>query len=295
MEDGATRTIEVLRIDAQPTASAAAEVRDGLRGAIAESPFAARLDDVLLATTELVTNAVLHGRSPITVSLSLGPESLRVAVQDGSAVSPTFSYLDPTAMTGRGLMIVAALAERWGVEPVEGGKCVWIEVDREPASAEVEADIDALLASWGDTLAIDPALESVRVVATDMSTRLLLEAETHTEGVLRELALHLSGGTPVDEVAREAEGILAAAEAFDAPRAEVARQLAVAGAAGLPTLDVELRFDRQDAEAVRDFSHAVDSADRLCRAGHLLHAPLAPPAKDALQDLLRRVLVQLGS
>jgi anti-sigma regulatory factor (Ser/Thr protein kinase) len=291
VEDSVT---EVLRVQAQPTASAAAEVRAKLRAVVADTPFADRLEDLLLAATELVTNAVLHGRQPLVVTVRTGAEVLRVTVQDGSAVSPTFSFLDPTAMTGRGLMIVASLCDRWGVDPVEGGKQVWVEVDRVPASAGSIADIDELLASWGDTL-VDPALESVRVVLTDVSTTLLLEAETHTEGVLRELSLQLAQGSGSQDVLAVAERIVASADGFAVQRSEMARQLALAKAAELATLDIELRLDRAEAEAVRDLSHALDEVQALCRQGVLLHEPLSAPFRDAQQEVLRRILAQLGS
>ena len=37
---------------------------------------------------------------------------------DGSPVSPSFSMLDPTAVTGRGLMLISAASDRWGVDPL---------------------------------------------------------------------------------------------------------------------------------------------------------------------------------
>lgn len=53
--------------------------------------FADRVDDALLAASELVTNAVLHGREPVAVHVLLSEVRLRVEVVDASAVSPSFS------------------------------------------------------------------------------------------------------------------------------------------------------------------------------------------------------------
>lgn len=36
--------------------------------------------------------------------------------------------LDPTAVTGRGLLLISAVSDRWGVEPSPDGKVVWFEL-----------------------------------------------------------------------------------------------------------------------------------------------------------------------
>jgi anti-sigma regulatory factor (Ser/Thr protein kinase) len=90
------------------------------------------LDSVLasveLPLSELVTNAVMHTRTDVEVVLRLGEGALRVEVYDGSPVLPSRRSHDMDAGTGRGLELVEALCERWGVEPGDGGKVVWFEV-----------------------------------------------------------------------------------------------------------------------------------------------------------------------
>jgi anti-sigma regulatory factor (Ser/Thr protein kinase) len=275
--------------DAAPTARAA------LRELLAGTPFAERLDDGELALSELVTNAVLHGRDPIGMTVTRTSVCVRVEVSDGSPVSPSFSMLDPTAVTGRGLMIISAASDRWGVEPLPDGKCVWFELHQGGAVDELEADVDALLAAWGDDLAGDPALEQVRIVLTDLDTDLLARAEAHVEGLLRELCL-LSGDQELpDATARVARAVLQAAAGMDAVRADLKHQLAVAVSAGQPRVDLTLTIQRDDAEVVRDFSHAIDEADRLSRAGRLLTAPAPAELSAARQAYLRRLLAQLSS
>ena len=56
-----------------------------------------------------------------------------------------------------------------------------------------------------------------------------------------------------------------------------------------------LTVQRDDAEVVRDFAHALDEADRLSRAGLLLMAPAPVELSDVRQAYLRRVLHQLAS
>lgn len=283
-----------VQLNLAPTPDAAAEVRRRLREAARGSVFESRLEDAELAGTELVTNAVLHGRQPIRVTIRLDDERLRVEVADASPVSPTFSLLDPTAVTGRGLLLVASVADHWGVEPDAEGKVVWMELSSRAPSAAEEADVEALLESWADELPTDPAYEQVRVVLTDLDTTLLAASEVHTDGVVRELALMAYDDEAGSRLRQSAVQILQATTAFEPVHAELKRQLAIAVAHGRPLVDIELRITRQDAELIRDYSHGLDAAQRLCGFGELLHE--LPPAEvtDIRREYLRRILAQLS-
>ena len=289
-----TDVVEMRELSLRAVPDAAPEAREALSTLLTATPFAHRSDDGALAVSELVTNAVLHGREPIVLRLVRGERSVRVEVQDGSPVSPSFSMLDPTAVTGRGLMLISAASDRWGVEPTPEGKQVWFELLEGGRADELEADVDALLAAWGDDLAEDPALEQVRVVLTDLDTQLVARAEAHVEGLLRELCLLVGDEAPA-QTRRVARSVLQAAAGMDAVRADVKHQLAVAVSAGQPLVDLTLTIQRDDAELVRDFSHAVDEADRLSRAGELLTAPAPAELSEARQSYLRRLLAQLTS
>jgi anti-sigma regulatory factor (Ser/Thr protein kinase) len=83
-----------------------------------------------LLVSELVTNAVIHGRTSATIEVHQPPGTLRVAVRDDNPVLPPVGELPSlTAESGRGLTIVSVLADNWGIEAVEGGKAVWFELD----------------------------------------------------------------------------------------------------------------------------------------------------------------------
>jgi len=85
--------------------------------------------DVMLMVSELATNAVLHARSPFTVTLIRRGCRLRVEVFDDNSRLPTFALVPPDANSGRGLTLVQALAGAWGVEThVDTGKTIWFEV-----------------------------------------------------------------------------------------------------------------------------------------------------------------------
>jgi anti-sigma regulatory factor (Ser/Thr protein kinase) len=81
-----------------------------------------------LLTSELVTNAVLHAATPMSVTLHVLPGRIRIDVADGDPTFPAMKEYSRDAATGRGLTLFNALAADWGVLPVEGGKIVWFEL-----------------------------------------------------------------------------------------------------------------------------------------------------------------------
>jgi anti-sigma regulatory factor (Ser/Thr protein kinase) len=88
-----------------------------------------RLDDVRLCTSELVTNALLHGTSTddvILVRVEFHDAQLLVEVHDGGDGMPRQRQAQDTSDDGRGLLLVSAVADDWGVAAREGpGKRVW--------------------------------------------------------------------------------------------------------------------------------------------------------------------------
>jgi anti-sigma regulatory factor (Ser/Thr protein kinase) len=86
------------------------------------------LDVIELLTSELVTNAVLHARTSVGVSVEVHAGMVRVAVRDGSLAPPVLRRYDRAAITGRGLQLLDALADRWGVDEAKAGKQVWFEM-----------------------------------------------------------------------------------------------------------------------------------------------------------------------
>ncbi|MEU9779529.1 SpoIIE family protein phosphatase [Streptomyces phaeochromogenes] len=88
------------------------------------------LDDLSFATelmlSELVTNAIRYGTGPIQVRM-LHDRSLICEVFDGSNTSPHLRYAASTDEGGRGLFLVAQLAERWGTRYTPAGKVIWTE------------------------------------------------------------------------------------------------------------------------------------------------------------------------
>lgn len=85
-------------------------------------------DIVLLLTSELVTNAVLHAGSDVDLSLRLAGSVLQITVADRSPVQPVIRQQRDEATNGRGMLLLDAMATRWSVVPTEAGKIVWFEV-----------------------------------------------------------------------------------------------------------------------------------------------------------------------
>ncbi|WEO93720.1 SpoIIE family protein phosphatase [Streptomyces sp. FXJ1.172] len=79
-----------------------------------------------LILSELVTNAIRYGRGPIGVRL-LRDRTLICEVSDRSTTSPHLRYAATTDEGGRGLFLVAQLADRWGTRYSPNGKIIWAE------------------------------------------------------------------------------------------------------------------------------------------------------------------------
>ncbi|MGX1668635.1 ATP-binding protein [Streptomyces sp. NPDC055400] len=83
--------------------------------------------DLELMAGELIANAVVHTGAPLVVCVRWAGERLRVEVTDVDAVVPSAASAGEDAETGRGLLLVEALADAWGVAPDRAGKTVWFE------------------------------------------------------------------------------------------------------------------------------------------------------------------------
>ena len=134
-----------------PVADAVARARRHVRRALRDLDAVEVEDSAELAVSELVTNAVLHARTPLTLAVRATPAGgVRVEVADASPVPLRVRRLGAAATTGRGLLVVEALSSEWGVEPLPAGpgKTVWFVplpgagdpgLDADAWAAEVEA------------------------------------------------------------------------------------------------------------------------------------------------------------
>lgn len=87
-----------------------------------------RCEDLALAVSELVTNAIRHGGDPVTLTVLPHDDGVRVEVTDGSPELRPGAAPEQLDTGRRGLWLVDAVCRAWGWHPVDGGKCVWCQL-----------------------------------------------------------------------------------------------------------------------------------------------------------------------
>ncbi|PNG19099.1 SpoIIE family protein phosphatase [Streptomyces cahuitamycinicus] len=113
-------------------ASARSFVRDTLQG----WGFADIIDDAVVLTSELVTNAVVHAGTSADVLCLRSDDGVRIEVADRypereiPLQATAVNMGSPDREGGRGLQLCAALAGRWGVEYIPTHKTVWFQLDQ---------------------------------------------------------------------------------------------------------------------------------------------------------------------
>ena len=113
-----------------PLGTTPRKARAFVRATFADWHITDPLDDVLLLTTELVTNGVVHAGTDVEVVVETSGVSLIVSVGDRYSARqlPTVVTAPPeTSESGRGLLLIRSIANRWGVEHSATGKAVWFE------------------------------------------------------------------------------------------------------------------------------------------------------------------------
>lgn len=120
----------------------AAKAREITRGTLSSRGLAALIDDVVLMVDELVVNAVVHGQGPLQLCLRVdreagtdgarGQAALVCEVTDASPHMPRARGGRELDENGRGLQVVAVLADEFGIRRYGRGKVVWFRVPAAP-------------------------------------------------------------------------------------------------------------------------------------------------------------------
>ena len=241
-------------------------------------------DQLVLIGSELVTNAVLHARTGLTLTLELREDRVRISVKDHSQTPATLRHYRPDALTGRGLGVVAALSDRWGVSTAADGKVVWAELQ---ANGAAHAPVDP---SPADPPVAPPApppdapgSRPVRFPGVPVDDYLQLQA--HNDALFRELELisiELEGDSAAEVAAPLADLVDQLYRRFRGQRDGYRDVVAAAQAAGQPTVDLATAATPAAVAGAHGYLALLEQADDLCRAGVLL-TPEPSPAVRALR------------
>ena len=267
-----------------PELASAGRARGLVDAAVREWGLTHLASDVALGVSELVANAVLHAHTAIELLVERKGSGIRAGVRDTSAHDVSLPWhpvegeggdwggdvLDTEAMTGRGLMLVASIADAWGVEVDDGGKTVWMEFG---TGASPEAPVGPDEAGPGPA---PDATDALPVRLVGVPVRLALANDANLDDVIREFqVLTMSDKETAHPVPRPlirlAEEILE--RAFE-PRLEAREAARAAAAAGQRLFDLTMVVP---AELVPDLWHltlVLEQVTGYCRQGALLS--LAP-------------------
>ncbi|MET7965728.1 SpoIIE family protein phosphatase [Micromonospora sp. NPDC005305] len=163
MNGGSDEHVRSVRLPADRRTPAAA--RALVRSVLAEADLHELLNEALLLTTELTTNAVEHARTELDIEVEADPAGLTVTVTDFASgpvdelmvgVRNITSDITEVAERGRGLLLVDHFASRWGTTYLPTGKGVWFRLDRPNLGAaarpaETRAALAALAPADGGT------------------------------------------------------------------------------------------------------------------------------------------------
>jgi anti-sigma regulatory factor (Ser/Thr protein kinase) len=126
-------------VDLPCSAASAGQARRWTGELLSEPRYAAICDDGVLLVSELVTNAVLHARTGVRISVWDADDGVRFEVTDFTATPPRRRLADRLATTGRGLGLLDARSVDWGVEVDDDATTVWFVLDPGRPIDEVRA------------------------------------------------------------------------------------------------------------------------------------------------------------
>lgn len=116
----------------EPTTSSIRKARSFVAATLAAWHLEALSDRAVLLTSELATNAVVHARTRFRLSVYLDDE-VTIEVGDESGELPRVEAAPVDGDRGRGLLLVAELASKWGSRVEGRGKTVWFTLALDPS------------------------------------------------------------------------------------------------------------------------------------------------------------------
>jgi len=236
-----------------------------------------------MAVSEVVTNALLHGESPIRVRVRGTLEHPRVEVTDASHEPPVLPGSEPLTddddfllTFGRGLDIVARCSSAWGAEIEDDGKVDWFV----PAlDANEEAGVEGLITGLPSDEEPDPAIERVTIDIRGVPLRSFLDFQVHYRELRREvrlLALTHETDYPLAKTLSDLFGSL------DRVLREGIRpdQVEAALRSGHTNTDLIVDMPLTTASSIGRFLELLDLADAFCREERLLSLARSPEQRE---------------
>jgi anti-sigma regulatory factor (Ser/Thr protein kinase) len=295
-----------VRLVADPASVPAARrlVRDALAGWGIEQ----LIDDACLCVSELTSNAALHSASPFfDIVLDDRAGAVQICVDDQGMVpvaavvqrrrnpveelDDDLAALEALTSTGRGLMIVSALATDWGVEETSAGKRVWARLTYDPEAAAHDASPPApkVITEAPAPGSLPPGWHVVRLAGCPV--RLSLRQDSHLDELIRELQLVDAGPA---EPSRELASVISDLLQEQAQARHMGRLTAQeASAAGLEIVDIDMTVPAEAADAVQELNRVVLAADALCRQEQLLTLESSPELVELREWMAQEIAGQI--
>ena len=276
-----------IRLPGQPPSVGRARrfVRDCLVGAGLGDEL---VDNAVLLTSEVVTNAVVHVGGDMVLDLAWGHHGALVQLLDVGPSHPIARVADRHAVTGRGVAMIEMLAHRWGSTAVDRGKVVWFSVG--------ETGAMSLPGSVGWTVPGTDSSARHAVLLRELPGGLWSVTRQHDDSLLREYQLLLLS----HETGRGDHGDRALVAAVARARAAVAAQIAGAWAVSadpaspVSRIDVVLSVTVDDVAALAAGSAVLDRAEVLAAKGAFLVRPGLPEMRSLREWLVAEIVAQAG-
>jgi PAS domain S-box-containing protein len=245
-----------------------------------------------LLVSEVVTNALLHAGTDISLAATLDEDGVEVQVGDGSLHLPSRRRYGATAGTGRGLKMLESLVDDWGVVRHADGKTVWFRLgsgDRRAGGPVV-----------GSTTRSEESVhlrDKVHVRLDNMPLLLHAAWQEHAEALLREYLLVSLDDVGEESIQMHAEAVDAIAlleEHVPPAGADFTDDVVLEGVVEpLVSADtVDLPVPRESIAHFETLDRAIQAALDLSADGLVLTPPTQPEVEAFRRWLCRQVLSQ---
>lgn len=263
-----------------PGPRAAQEGRHWVVNACAEVGRSDLTETAELCLTEVITNAVLHGRDPIRVQMRGTVEHPRIEVHDGSYDAPmpppdtAPDDVEALMVTfGRGLSIVARCCDAWGADRTDDGKTVWFAPSPEPP----EQPRPGMFTGWVSEPLPRPRRVGHRfdIALLRVPSRTLLATQRHISELRRELRLLALAHQDSYPVARDLSEFFSLLDR-DFRSQLVNEDVHNAVGAGVDRIDLQVSAPPDARMRFRRLLDLLDLADAFCRDERLLTLARTP-------------------